>query len=311
MRFRLEVQISPAAYRASSPDIDFFIEGPPVCITWKPRDMELFLAIAEGEENFKDDPEFCMMKAAGKLRIFDPFDIAAFDVDNAEAVVRWFAVKAQTQLRRRLPRLIQEFCELAVDHCALALRIENFHMLPRETQHAFRALLLENHLITSFTVESDHRVVAHFRTDCEHSYLFAASPVLRCFVTLLLVGLAAVIPLALVVRSNLTVTLIVLGIEVLAVLMFIACWAPRARALLAFRGLCTLVFATYGIYFFEELARDGDWLKALRGLFAIGWPAFMFALAARVAAKACPICEADANGEMEESSVETAAIHDR
>jgi hypothetical protein len=91
-------EISRAAYRASSPDTDFFVDGPPVCITWKPRDMELFLGIAESEENFKEDPEFCRLKAAGALRIFDPFDIAAFEFENAEAVL-FFAIGARAAVK--------------------------------------------------------------------------------------------------------------------------------------------------------------------------------------------------------------------
>ena len=101
MTFRLDVKVSRSEYHASAPEAGYVRTGQPVCITWRPRDTALFLTIGEGEDAFQNDPDFHRMKASGELRIFDPFDMKAFEPENAAAVLRHFVQDAQTHMRGR------------------------------------------------------------------------------------------------------------------------------------------------------------------------------------------------------------------
>jgi hypothetical protein len=126
-------------------------------MTVRPRANELFLSIAEGEDAFGDDAEFKGMKASGELRIFNPFELRAFEPQNAARVIRFFVGQAHRELRAQFPSLIREFCEIFLDRCALNLRITGFHALPPATQTAFRTALQSIHIIKSFTIEHDRR----------------------------------------------------------------------------------------------------------------------------------------------------------
>ena len=114
--------------------------------------IESFLSIGEGEAHFAGDSEFLRLKAAGALRIFDPFDPTHFEPRNAALVIRCFALKAHDRLRASMPAFLRFFFLRYVDRCALTATISEWEAVPTDAQRLFRGNVMADYSVSSFTV---------------------------------------------------------------------------------------------------------------------------------------------------------------
>lgn len=114
--------------------------------------MESFLSIGERETQFANDSEFLRLKAAGELRIFDPFDPTHFEPRNAALVIRSFILKAHDRLRASTPTFLRSLLAQFVDRCALTVTISVWAALSEESQRSFRGHIMANSSVSSFTV---------------------------------------------------------------------------------------------------------------------------------------------------------------
>jgi len=137
-----------------------------------------------------------------------------------------------------------------------------------------------------------------FITNLTMSYfgttLFSGSPFIRWILSPVLLLMMIWMPIGMLTMTELNTTrvVILIGVELLALLLLIGFWSPPALALIAFRGVCFLVFLAYLAYVISEFRSDkpltlpqhkgeASPIRSLFGFVMIGLPALGFAIFGR------------------------------
>jgi len=137
MHFGVTINISSKKYVVASNDLNYSKSYPPVCMTTKIDNNEIFLTIGEPIENYADDPEFLRMKGYKEIKVFNPFSSSKFEPLNASMVIRFFLKGLTEKIRHKLPAFFHDFFFLFWDKCTLALTIQNYEKLPLELRKEF------------------------------------------------------------------------------------------------------------------------------------------------------------------------------
>lgn len=154
MIFDLKITISSDAYKADSQSLGFHDQGAPICISSIIKGKEMLLAIGEPKSDFANDPDCQSMKAAEKLRFFNPFDPTTFEPKNAALVISFYIRKAHHTYRGHINPLAVQFTQYFWDKCELVLNIAGYAVLPQTARLAFEDLLGHVTMLKTWTMKT-------------------------------------------------------------------------------------------------------------------------------------------------------------